>query len=630
MKTNILKNKNYEIEFLRAVSVLFVVFFHFNLFNLNGGFVGVDIFFVISGYLITSIILQERNFNLYKFYLKRLRRLLPIILFTVLISIVVGLFILSPIHLNRLITSSLFSIFGTSNFFFFSEVGYFDHEKLFKPLLHTWSLAVEIQFYLIWPLIILLTKNLFKSKIFYILILIFIFSILLSTLYSSRTDSFFYFTGFRIYEFVIGSLLFFLIPKTCPKKSLIYFFLGLSIIFFSAFFFNSNFSFPGAYAFVPCFGAALIIYSRFSDTKNFGKYLKSNSIQFLGSKSYTIYMLHWPFLIFYSYQKMGSISYLEKFFLIILIIICSNFIYKYFEKPFRYYKNKKTFNFNSLLFGLYLFVFSTIIFSQYLIEKKKFNFYYDAFYKDNIINTTLDGVKKRNLEESQILSRQINEKEFFNGKKNKKRIMLLGNSHAFDFYMALNTINSVKNIYDIDYIDFEYLHCFKKNNLNDKIIEFINFEILNRVNSCKIVLEEKNFDILKEVDNLILGSRWPINTDFGQLIEYFKKFNSNIIIVGNGQKFYDVPTLYFKRGNEVNKYAQNFNNELAEINEKIEFEAKITKTHFFDKSQLNCNPNCVVFINNILLYSDKDHWSYDGARYFGEKIEFFEFQKLLK
>ena len=119
MKTNILKNKNYEIEFLRAVSVLFVVFFHFNLFNLDGGFVGVDIFFVISGYLITSIILQERNFDLYKFYLKRLRRLLPIILFTVLISIVVGLFILSPIHLNRLITSSLFSIFGTSKFFFF-------------------------------------------------------------------------------------------------------------------------------------------------------------------------------------------------------------------------------------------------------------------------------------------------------------------------------------------------------------------------------------------------------------------------------------------------------------------------------------------------------------------------------
>lgn len=630
MKTNILKNKNYEIEFLRAVSVLFVVFFHFNLFNLDGGFVGVDIFFVISGYLITSIILQKRNFDLYKFYLKRLRRLLPIILFTVLISIVVGLFILSPIHLNRLITSSLFSIFGTSNFFFFSEAGYFDHEKLFKPLLHTWSLAVEIQFYLIWPLIILLTKNLFKSKIFYVLILIFIFSILLSTLYSSRTDSFFYFTVFRIYEFVIGSLLFFLIPKTCPKKSLIYFFLGLSIIFFSAFFFNSNFSFPGAYALVPCFGAALIIYSRFSDTKNFGKYLKSNSIQFLGSKSYTIYMLHWPFLIFYSYQKMGSISYLEKIFLIIFIIICSNFIYKYFEKPFRYYKNKKTFNFNSLLFGIFLFVFSTIIFSQYLIEKKKFNFYYNTFYNDNIINTTLDGVKKRNLEEGQILSRQINKKEFFNGKKNKKRIMLLGNSHAFDFYMALNTINSVKNIYDIDYIDFEYLHCFKKNNLNDKIIDFINFEILNRVNSCKIVLEEKNFDILKEVDNLVLGSRWPINTDFGQLIEYFKKFNSNIIIVGNGQKFYDVPTLYFKRGNEVNKYAQNFNNELAKINEKIEFEAKITKTHFFDKSQLNCNPNCVVFINDILLYSDKDHWSYDGARYFGEKIEFFEFQKLLK
>ena len=100
-----------------------------------------------------------------------------------------------------------------------------------------------------------------------------------------------------------------------PKKKSYLFLSGIKYnFFFSAFFFNSNFSFPGAYALVPCFGAALIIYSRFSDTKNFGKYLKSNSIQFLGSKSYTIYMLHWPFLIFYSYQKMGSISYLEKFF----------------------------------------------------------------------------------------------------------------------------------------------------------------------------------------------------------------------------------------------------------------------------------------------------------------------------
>tara|TARA_Y100000591_G_scaffold175125_1_gene151269 strand:- start:4660 stop:6552 length:1893 start_codon:yes stop_codon:yes gene_type:complete len=630
MKTNILKNKNHEIEFLRAISVLFVVFFHFNLFNLDGGFVGVDIFFVISGYLITSIILQTRNFNLYEFYLKRLRRLLPIILLTVLISIVVGLFILSPIHLKRLMTSSLYSIFGISNFLFFSEAGYFDHEKLFKPLLHTWSLAVEIQFYFIWPIIILLAKNLYKRNIVYILLLIFISSILLSVLYSPRADSFFYFTGFRIYEFAVGSILFFVLPKTCPKRSFIYFFLGLSVIFFSAFFFNSNFSFPGVYALVPCSGAALVIYSRYSETKNFGKYLKHNIIQFLGSKSYTIYMLHWPFLIFYSYQKMGSISYLEKILLIILIIIFSNFIYKYFEKPFRYYKNKNTLNFNKLLLRLFLFVFAIIILSQYLIENKNFNFLKNSFYKDNIINTALDGIKKRNMEESQILSRQVDKEIFFNGKKNKKRIMLLGNSHAFDFYMALNTISSIKNIYDIDYIDFEYLHCFKRKNLNDKIIEFINFKILNRINSCKIVFDEKNFNILKEVDNLILGSRWPINTDFSQLIKYFKKFNTNIIIVGNGQKFYDVPTLYFKRGDKVNKYAENFNNDLAKINEKIKFEAKSTKTHFFDKSLLNCNPNCVVFIDNKLLYSDKDHWSYDGAEYFGRKIQFYNFKKLLK
>ena len=630
MKINILANKNHEIEFLRAISVLFVVFFHFNLFKLNGGFVGVDIFFVISGYLITSIILQTKNFDLYEFYKKRLRRLLPIILLTVLISIIIGLFILSPIHLNRLMNSSLYSILGISNLFFFSEAGYFDHEKLFKPLLHTWSLAVEIQFYILWPLIIIFCKNLFKSNIIYILILIFLSSILLSVLYSPRAVSFFYFTGFRMYEFAVGSILYFLIPKKCPEKSSLYFVIGLVIIFFSAFYFNSKFSFPSSNALIPCFGAALIIYSKFSDTKNFGKYLKHNCIQFLGAKSYTIYMLHWPFLIFYSYQKMGFISYLEKIVLITLIIISSAFVYKYFEQPFRYYKKKNTLNFNKILLGLFLFLFFLIIISKYLIENKNFNFLKNSFYNDTIINVMLNGVKKRNLEESEILSRQRNEKIFFEGKNDKKKIMLLGNSHAFDFYMALNTINSIKNIYDIDYIDFEYLHCFKKKKFNDKIIEFINFKILNRTNSCEIVLNEGNFKILNQVDNLVLGSRWPVNTDFEQLIDFFKKFNSNIVIVGNGHKFYDVPTLYFKRGDKVNKYAKNFNNNLNEMNEKIKFEVKGTKAKFFDKSQLNCNPKCVVFTNNILLYSDKDHWSYDGAKIFGGKIELSNFKNLLK
>ena len=139
---------NKELHFLRSLSILLVVFFHFDLLNFNGGYVGVDIFFVISGYLITSIILQDNNFKFTSFYFKRLKRIYPLILFIIIFSLILANFILSPIHYERLVNSSQYTAFGLSNLFFFYESGYFDQEKLFKPLLHTWSLAVEEHFYL--------------------------------------------------------------------------------------------------------------------------------------------------------------------------------------------------------------------------------------------------------------------------------------------------------------------------------------------------------------------------------------------------------------------------------------------------------------------------------------------------
>ncbi len=625
MKIN---NINYEIEFLRAISVLSVVFFHFGFFGFDGGFVGVDIFFVISGYLITSIISKKKEFNLTEFYLKRIRRLLPIILAVSLISLIVGIFILSPIHFNRLINTSLLSIFGISNFFFFSEAGYFDHEKIFKPLLHTWSLSVELQYYLVWPILILISQKIFKLSILNLSLLIFIFIISLSTLYSSRGQSFFYFTGFRFYEFAIGSILFSIKPEKKLKHNFFYFITGLTMIVFSIFYFNGSYNFPGIYALLPCLGAAFIIYSKFSITK-FGKFIKFNFIKFLGSRSYTIYMVHWPFLIFYNYEKIGNVIFFDKIFLLLFILIISNYLFKYFEQPFRYNQNNKRLNFDKLLLGLFALTFICIVSLQIISKNEKNIFKESIFYKNEIINSVTEASELRYNEEERISMRQKNEKNYFKNKINTKKIMLIGNSHAFDFYIALNAIDPYKNKYDFDYIDFDYLYCFKTENLNDKIINYFNYKILKKRNSCEITLQDTNFKILEETDTIILASRWPKNTDFNLLIKFFKEFNENIIIVGNGQKFYDVPTLYFKRGNEINKYAHNFNLEIENINKKIIVESKKAKVKFFDKSSLNCNPNCIVFYNNILLYSDKDHFSYNAASYFGNKIYLLSFEKLL-
>ena len=151
------QNYKPEIDSLRAIAVFFVICFHFELLNFSGGFIGVDIFFVISGYLITNLLLidlRRERFSLFEFYLRRIRRILPALYTVILLTLIAGYFIFSPIHLNRFGESSVSSVLGISNFFFWAEYGYFDFKKLYKPLLHTWSLSVELQLYIFWPIFI--------------------------------------------------------------------------------------------------------------------------------------------------------------------------------------------------------------------------------------------------------------------------------------------------------------------------------------------------------------------------------------------------------------------------------------------------------------------------------------------
>ena len=156
-----------EIDSLRAIAVFLVILFHFELFMVTGGFIGVDVFFVISGYLITNLVMKDivnNKFSIVEFYTRRIRRIIPALYSTIFIVIILGYFILSPEHSNRLGKSGISAATAYSNFFFWFESGYFNHSKYFKPLLHTWSLSVELQFYLIWPIILFTIFKLFKKK----------------------------------------------------------------------------------------------------------------------------------------------------------------------------------------------------------------------------------------------------------------------------------------------------------------------------------------------------------------------------------------------------------------------------------------------------------------------------------
>jgi peptidoglycan/LPS O-acetylase OafA/YrhL len=157
-----------DIDGLRAIAVLSVIFYHFGVKTFSGGFVGVDVFFVISGFLITRLIMDAAGngtFTFGSFYLRRARRLLPAMLFTIFVSFVLGAVLFTPTHFERLGGSALHGLLSISNFFFWNESGYFDADSAVKPLLHLWSLSVEEQFYFIWPLSVVLLLKIPFSRI---------------------------------------------------------------------------------------------------------------------------------------------------------------------------------------------------------------------------------------------------------------------------------------------------------------------------------------------------------------------------------------------------------------------------------------------------------------------------------
>ncbi len=203
-----------DIDGLRAVAVLPVVLFHAGFDFFSGGFVGVDIFFVISGYLITRILMKEialGKFTYSSFYMRRAKRLLPALLVVVLCSLVVGYFILLPDAYKRFSDSSLASLFFVSNFYFFDAVDYFSISAEFMPLLHIWSLSVEEQFYLIWPALLLffVRGRIWNDRIrFFISIVLTSLIALLMAIYgtSKFPDMTFYMMPFRLWEFGIGAM----------------------------------------------------------------------------------------------------------------------------------------------------------------------------------------------------------------------------------------------------------------------------------------------------------------------------------------------------------------------------------------------------------------------------------------
>ena len=495
-----------EVDGLRAIAVLVVIFYHaqitvlgFELFK--GGYIGVDIFFVISGYLITSIIFKEleirKTFSFINFYERRCRRILPVLFFVILAFLPFSWFYLIPPAFEDFSRSILYAVgFGSNFYFHYSGLEYSSIEAMYKPFLHTWSLSVEEQYYIIFPIFLYFTFKYFNKNLFQILTLVFVVSFLFaewgSKNYISAT---FYFIHSRMWELLAGSMLAYLeIKKGSRSENKILNellpILGMLFIIFFIIFNNDKINHPSFKTFFPVIGTCLFIW--FSKKEILlGKVMSSKPFVSIGLISYSLYLWHYPIFSFIRITETTQGNILIKFLVILIIISLSIFTYFIIEKPFRDKKKIKT----KLFFSIIIFAGILIVTFNLLVVIK------DGF-RSRMPDVILNAVDRHTegkpweqlTQDSKICwNMGYRQGEVFCSfhKQNKTKIYFIGDSHFGTLMYDLNNrlSNRKYNFIPITSSNFFYFNQSVKLHSNGKTEDYY-LILQERIN--KIVSESEN------------------------------------------------------------------------------------------------------------------------------------------
>jgi peptidoglycan/LPS O-acetylase OafA/YrhL len=323
------------------VAVIPVVLYHFGVPGFSGGFVGVDVFFVISGFLISSLIyheIAERRFTIVNFYERRIRRIFPALFFLLFVTGIFAYFEFLPTTFNRFGESvSATSIF-LSNMEFWREAGYFDTAADQKPLLHTWSLAVEEQFYLVFPPLMILTARFLRGQYTAVFAVLFAASLGLSIWGTSAApDSTFYLLPPRMWELLVGGLIAvgaLSLPLVTMAQNVLGV-AGLAMIGYAVGAYTWATPFPGLAALPPSLGAGLVILTGINRETIACRALSSRAMVFIGKISYSLYLWHWPLYVFSKYHLVRELAPVESAGLIGLSVGVATLSWRYIEQPFR-------------------------------------------------------------------------------------------------------------------------------------------------------------------------------------------------------------------------------------------------------------------------------------------------------
>jgi peptidoglycan/LPS O-acetylase OafA/YrhL len=625
-----------DIDGLRAIAVLAVLFFHTKIPGFSGGFVGVDIFFVISGFLITKVLLKDindGNFSIARFYERRIRRIFPALFSVIIFTIVTGAFLFDPKAYKDFSESILSTAFFYSNILFANQSGYFDTPSLQKPLLHTWSIAVEEQFYIAFPLLLVSIHRFFKSHYFLWLFLILSSSLAVSIYgVNQHQEKTYFLIQARAWELISGSLLALnILPITSSffLKRLLSF-TGIALILYSVFFYSEKTFFPGYNAITPVLGAAILIYNGIGD-KLYGanKLLSKKPLVFIGIISYSLYLWHWPFVAFYEYTLFRPLNMLDSALIIVASFLTALVSWKYIEQPFRQSTTLRCSRIKLFtLSGLLMVTISLIAITIYRQDGMAYRYFNE---KDSIppkmsedFVTEIDGIRICRI-----------------GSKNvPPSFIIWGDSHAGHLLQGLSEKSDKYNISGYTATMGSNIPLIGINNcsFNDKALLFIRSHTdIKTVILAGIWGAYSNGHRYKSIDSHEMQLKDATNRNtsknnndimrdgFFRTVNKLHSLGLKVIIVSDVPEIgCSAPRLYMVKrilsGENINNYVpkradyEEWNKEFLALTQKLSLQKNVEIIHpeemLFDK-----DGNTLLMVNNIMIYNDADHLSTYGSHY---------------
>lgn len=616
-----------DIDGLRAFAVIPVVLFHAGYSVLSGGYVGVDIFFVISGFLITSIIQREignNTFSLVRFYERRIRRIYPAALAVALATIVAAGLLIPDGQFKKIGMSLIFMNLYSTNILFFHRAGYFDTSSTLNPFLHTWSLSVEEQFYLIFPLFLLFATRLFKRRVIHCLLGATIFSFAACVYVTYKwPDSAFYLIPFRAWELALGALLAVgghalkLQRHHAEWLSV----LGLSFILISIFSFTENTVFPGFAALLPCMGAALLIQAGNVPGNRVNEFMGNPVLRYFGLISYSLYLWHWPVFVLARFLFPAGLNIGGQIIQVVIAGVLAHFSWRFIEAPFRektiFVERKSLFTFFGTTTAATFVIGAIIVFGQGLkMRMPETSLRYEQAELDNNPDRkTCHSDDGKNMRPEQFC--------LYGDKNIEPTFALWGDSHGAEITPAIGSVlqqtqQSIKM--------FTYSQCppalgfstFTRHGCiahNDNVLAY-----LQQHREIDTVFMIANYNVYETDDY-----HEKFESGFKRTIAELKAAGKKVAVIYPipGAR-YSIPMMasaLAMRGASIDLLAIPLDH-YAEINARalamLDSQVDVARLH--PEAVLCAKENCRVAVNDRLLYFDSNHLNMFGARYVANQL----------